>query len=97
MEKASPDIIPVDIALLQKSKRLSLTYPDGTTRHVSVATLRAHSPSADNQSSPRSEADFAELNITAIKPVGHYAVQLSFTDGHNTGIFSWTLLHQLSS
>jgi DUF971 family protein len=37
------------------------------------------------------------VNITAIKPVGHYALQLVFDDGHDTGLYSWDYLHQLCS
>ena len=36
-----------------------------------------------------------DVNIEAIEPVGHYAVLLRFSDGHQTGIFSWTVLHEL--
>ena len=84
--------IPTDIRLLQKSRLLELHYEDGESYSIPCAYLRKHSPSAEAQ---ESDIISNEINITSIQPVGHYAIKLFFDDGHNTGIYSWELLHEL--
>ena len=99
MSKAS--IRPTELKLHQKSRLLEVSFDDGSQFKLSCEYLRAHSPSAEVQGHGPSQkvlvAGKRDVNIAAIEPVGHYAVLLRFTDGHDTGIFSWGLLYDLGS
>lgn len=80
---------PIEIKLLQKQKILHVSFDDGQHFALPTAYLRANSPAAD-RGTPG-----PEVNITGIDPVGHYAIRLTFDDGHNTGIYSFETLYQL--
>ncbi len=88
---------PTEIKLHKQSKILDITFSDGKTFHFSCEFLRVHSPSAAVRGhSPEQEVlqtGKKDINIKHIKPVGNYAIQLDFSDGHNTGLFSWDLLY----
>ena len=88
---------PTEIKLHKQSKILDITFSDGKTFHFSCEFLRVHSPSAAVRGhSPEQEVlqtGKKDINIEHIKPVGNYAIQLDFTDGHNTGLYSWDLLY----
>jgi DUF971 family protein len=89
---------PTEIKLHQKSRALEITYADGKTFTLPCEFLRVHSPSAEVRGhGPGQEvlqAGKREVNISRIEPVGTYAVQLYFSDGHDTGIYSWELLYE---
>lgn len=89
--------IPIEIKLHQKSRILDITFSDGKTFHYSCEFLRVHSPSAEvSGHSPGQEVlqtGKKMIGIRKIVPVGNYAIQLDFTDGHNTGLYSWDLLY----
>jgi DUF971 family protein len=74
-------------------------FSDGTTGDLTAEYLRVHSPSAEVQGHGPGQkvlvAGKRDVNIAAIEPVGHYAVLLRFDDGHDTGIYSWSTLHEL--
>lgn len=80
---------------------LELAFNDGSTGELSAEFLRVHSPSAEVRGHGPGEEVLqtgkAQVNILAIKPVGHYAVQLVFDDGHDSGLYGWEYLHQLCS
>jgi len=88
---------PTEIKLHQKSRVLEITYADGKTFSLPCEFLRVHSPSAEVRGhGPGQEvlqAGKKEVGITRIEPVGTYAIQLYFSDGHDTGIYSWDLLY----
>lgn len=88
---------PTEILLHQASRKLELTFDDGQHGELSCEFLRVHSPSAEVQGhgNPVLQTGKQQVNITAIEPVGHYAVKLSFDDGHDTGLYSWDYLYQL--
>lgn len=90
---------PTDINLHQQSRVLELTFEDGSHFELPCEYLRVYSPSAEVQGhGPGQEVlqiGKENVNITAIEPVGNYAVQLEFDDGHNTGIYSWETLFLL--
>lgn len=92
---------PTDINLHRKSRELELVYPGDERYRLSCEFLRVHSPSAEVKGhGPGQEVlqtGKMGVNITEIKPVGHYALQLVFDDGHDTGLYSWDYLHQLCS
>lgn len=89
---------PTEIKLHQKSKVLDISFSDGKIFNFSCEFLRVYSPSAEvSGHGPEQEVLQTGknlVNIHKIVPVGNYAIQLYFTDGHNTGLYSWDLLYR---
>lgn len=92
---------PTALTLHQASRALEISFADGASFRLPFEFLRVYSPSAEVQGhGPGQEVlqtGKREVGITAIDAVGHYAVQPSFSDGHNTGIFSWDYLYRLGT
>ena len=92
--------IPIEINLQQKSKLLHIVFDDQTECKLSCEFLRVYSPSAEVQGHHPSQAVLQigkeNVNIVKISPVGQYAIKLHFSDGHDTGLFSWTYLYNLA-
>jgi DUF971 family protein len=90
---------PTEITLHQKSRELEIAFDDGNRFRLSCEFLRVHSPSAEVRGhGPGQEVlqvGKREVNITALEPVGAYAIKPTFSDGHNTGLYSWEYLHDL--
>ena len=90
---------PIGIALHTRSRELELEYTGGERYSLSCEYLRVYSPSAEvGGHGPGQEVlQTGKINvgISAIKPVGNYALQLVFDDGHDTGLYSWPYLYQL--
>ena len=91
--------VPTQIELHQAEKQLELSYGDGQNYTLSCEYLRVLSPSAEVRGhGPGQEvlqSGKINISIDAIQPVGNYALQLIFSDGHDSGIYSWDYLHQL--
>lgn len=91
--------IPTKIELHKTSKVLELTYADGQSYQLSCEYLRISSPSAEVRGHGVGNAVLQtgkrNVNITNIKPAGNYAIQISFDDGHDSGIYAWGYLEQL--
>lgn len=96
---ASGPVRPTDIVLHQASRILEIAFDDGSRFRLPCEFLRVYSPSAEVRGhGPGQEtlqAGKKDVNITAIDPVGAYAVKLVFSDGHDTGLYSWDYLHEL--
>ena len=92
---------PVEIKLHQKSRLMELVYSDGSRFELSYELLRVYSPSAEVRGhGPGQEVlqvGKREVGITELEPVGNYAVQPTFSDGHSTGIYAWDYLFWLGS
>lgn len=90
---------PTGITLHRASHLLEVSFESGETFRLPCEYLRTHSPSAEVQGHGPGQrvlvAGKRHVNIDAVDPVGHYAVLLRFDDGHQTGIFSWSVLHDL--
>ena len=90
---------PTEINLHQKSRILEISFEDGNTFKYSYEFLRVHSPSAEVQGHGPGQGVLQigkeNVAITGIEPVGSYAIQPSFDDGHDTGIYSWETLYDL--
>jgi DUF971 family protein len=88
---------PTEIKLHQKSRILEIAFANGVGFRLPFEFLRVYSPSAEVRGhGPGQEvlqAGKKDVEITRIEPVGSYAVQLTFSDGHDTGIYSWDLLY----
>ncbi len=92
---------PTEINLHQKSRVMELVFSDGGRFDLSFELLRVYSPSAEVRGhGPGQEVlqvGKREVEISALEPVGNYAVQPTFSDGHSTGIYSWEYLHWLGT
>ncbi|PIV36614.1 MAG: 1-(5-phosphoribosyl)-5-((5-phosphoribosylamino)methylideneamino)imidazole-4-carboxamide isomerase [Lysobacterales bacterium CG02_land_8_20_14_3_00_62_12] len=88
---------PTAIKLHRASRVLEITFDSGETFRLPAEFLRVHSPSAEVQGHGPSQRvlqlNKQLVNISAVVPMGNYAVQLDFDDGHNTGLFSWETLY----
>jgi DUF971 family protein len=95
LDKTTPN--PTEIKLHQKSRVLEVAFADGKIFRFSCEFLRVYSPSAEVRGhGPGQEVlqvGKQEVEITRVEPVGSYAVQLTFSDGHDTGLYSWDLLY----
>ena len=90
---------PTEITLHQASRMLEVAFSDGATFRLSCEFLRVYSPSAEVRGhGPGQEVlqlGKRAVEILAVEPVGSYAVRLVFSDGHDTGLYSWEYLHHL--
>ena len=88
---------PTEIKLHQRSRVLEVSFDDGQRFELPCEFLRVYSPSAEvrghGPGQDTLQTGKRNVEITSVEPVGNYAVQLSFSDGHNTGLYSWDLLH----
>lgn len=91
--------LPIDLAIHKKSRELELIYEDGTDARLSFEFLRIMSPSAEVQGHSPDEAVLQVgkrlVDIVGIEPVGNYAIQITFSDGHDSGLYSWDYLEDL--
>lgn len=91
--------IPTDIRLHQKSRVMEIVFSDGRAFRLPYEFLRVYSPSAEVRGhGPGQEVlqtGKREVQIASLEPVGSYAVQPVFSDGHSTGIYSWEYLYEL--
>lgn len=87
------------LKLKRQSRFLAIGFDDGSLYQLSCEFLRVHSPSAEVQGhgTPVLVTNKKQVNITAVEAVGHYGVKLVFDDGHDTGIYSWSVLHHLAT
>jgi DUF971 family protein len=90
---------PTSIVLHNRSRMLELAFEDGRTFKLPYEYLRVFSPSAEVRGhGPGQEvlqAGKREVTIAEVEPVGHYAIRPKFSDGHDTGIYSWDYLYDL--
>lgn len=92
---------PTAITVHQRSRTLEVGFADGATFAIPFELMRIYSPSAEVQGhGPGQEVlqtGKRDVDLAALEPVGHYAVQPRFSDGHDTGIYSWDYLYFLGS
>jgi len=92
---------PTEIKLHQKSKVLEISFSDGKSFELPYEFLRVYSPSAEVRGhGPGQEVlqlGKKDVDILSLEPVGSYAVQPHFSDGHGTGIYSWDYLYDLGT
>jgi len=91
--------IPTEIKLHQQSRIMEIAFNNGDRFELPYEYLRVYSPSAEVRGHGPGQETLQvgkkQVEIKNIEPVGHYAVVLEFSDGHNTGIYSWDYLYDL--
>jgi DUF971 family protein len=92
---------PTQITVHQQSRVLEVGFSDGRQFRIPFELMRVYSPSAEVQGhGPGQEVlqtGKREVDVVALEPVGNYAVQPTFSDGHDTGIYSWDYLYYLGA
>ncbi len=92
---------PTALTVHKQSRVLEIAFDSGEVFSLPFEFLRVHSPSAEVKGhGPGQEVlqtGKREVLITALEPVGHYAIQPHFSDGHNTGIYTWDYLYWLGA
>lgn len=92
---------PTELRLRHEGRTLRVAFDNGSAFDLSAEYLRVESPSAEVQGHSPSEKKTVpgkqNVAIREIHPTGNYAVRLVFDDGHGTGIYSWTYLHELGA
>ena len=90
---------PADLAFDRAGKSLHISFDDGAAFDIPFELLRVNSPSAEVRGHRASEAKLVpgkrNVGVTRAEPVGRYAVRIVFDDGHDSGLYSWALLHEL--
>ena len=99
MSRTAPQ--PTALTVHQSSRQLEVAFDDGASFQIPFELMRVYSPSAEVQGhGPGQEVlqtGKRGVGIDALAPVGHYGVQPSFSDGHDTGIFTWDYLYKLGA
>jgi DUF971 family protein len=101
MSENVAEIAAIEIILRQRSRLLQVSFADGNRFELPFEYLRVHSPSAEVRGHGVGEGVLVtgkrDVVITAVEPIGQYAVRLIFDDGHDTGLFTWKYLHELGA
>ena len=92
---------PTNLTLHQASRMLEVGFDDGAVFRIPFELMRVYSPSADVQGHGPGQETLQTgkrgVGISHIEMVGHYAVQPTFSDGHDTGLFAWHYLYKLGA
>ena len=92
---------PTDLAVRQKSRLLDIVFDDGKTFSIPFELMRVYSPSAEVKGHGPGQETLQvgkrEVGVAGVEPVGNYAIKPLFTDGHDSGIFTWDYLYKLGS
>jgi len=93
--------IPTELTVHQKSRLLDIAFDDGSAFSIPFELMRVYSPSAEVKGHGPGQETLQvgkrEVGINGVEPVGNYAVKPLFTDGHESGIFTWDYLYKLGS
>jgi DUF971 family protein len=92
---------PTELVVHQQSRVLEIAFDDGARFRIPFELMRVYSPSAEVQGhGPGQEVlqtGKREVGIVAVEPVGHYAIKPTFSDGHDSGLFTWDYLYKLGA
>ncbi len=92
---------PTDITVHQQSRVLEVAFSDGARFRIPFELMRVYSPSAEVKGHGAGQEILQtgkrNVLITALEPIGHYAVRPQFSDGHDSGLFSWDYLYDLGA
>lgn len=97
LSKSTP--LPTNLVVHQRSRAIEVGFDTGETFRLPFELLRVYSPSAEVRGhGPGQEVlqtGKRDVDIVALEPVGNYAIRPQFSDGHDTGIYSWEILYDL--
>lgn len=97
LDKDTP--LPTDITLHKQSRVLEISFDDGSVFSLPFEFLRVHSPSAEVRGHGPGQETLQQgkrdVDITSLEPVGNYAIKPVFSDGHDSGLYSWDYLYML--
>lgn len=100
-DRPAPAPQAAELRVRRATAELEVDFTDGAQVRLPAEYLRVESPSAEVQghgpNDKRLVSGKRAVGIAAVEPVGHYAVRIRFTDGHDTGIYTWALLRQLGA
>jgi DUF971 family protein len=100
-QTSSDPRVPVALTVHQQSRALEIEFDDGRRFRIPFELMRVYSPSAEVQGHGPGQETLQtgkrDVLIDAIEQVGHYAVKPTFSDGHDTGLFTWDYLYRLGS
>ena len=92
---------PINITLHSASRVFEIEFDDGRSFKLPFEFMRVHSPSAEVRGHGPGQGTLQtgkrDVTITEVQPIGHYAVQPLFSDGHSSGIYSWEYLYELGA
>ena len=101
MNKPASAPTPTEIRLRKQSRVLDVAFGEAEHYSLPFEYLRVHSPSAEVQGHGPGQATLVlgkqQVMITAVEPIGQYAVRLVFDDGHDTGLYTWKYLRELGA
>jgi DUF971 family protein len=90
---------PTELVVHQHSRVLEIAFSDGQQFRIPFELMRVFSPSAEVQGHGPGQETLQtgkrDVGIVGVEPVGHYGIKPTFSDGHDSGIFTWTYLHHL--
>ncbi len=93
MGEDATDPWPSELRVREGGRVLRIAFADGFAAEISAERLRAASPSADKRRAP---APPGGVTIVGVEQIGNYAARIAFSDGHDTGIYTWGLLRKLA-
>ncbi|MBT9455287.1 MAG: DUF971 domain-containing protein [Burkholderiaceae bacterium] len=92
---------PTAVTAHQQSRVLEVSFSDGASFRIPFELMRVYSPSAEVKGHGPGQETLQtgkrDVGLTALEPVGHYAIKPTFSDGHDSGLFSWEYLYHLGS
>src|SRR5437773_8743107 len=95
----NPERFPIEIKLHQKSRLMEIAFSDGRGFRLPYELLRVYSPSAEVRGHGPGQETLQpgkrDVTINNVESIGHYALRPTFSDGHDTGIYSWDYLYDL--
>jgi DUF971 family protein len=98
---STPTVQPIELTVRNKSRVLEVAFDDGASFSLPFELLRVYSPSAEVKGHGAGQEVLQvgkrDVTISALEPVGNYAVQPTFSDGHFSGLYTWSYLHQLGT
>lgn len=98
IERETP--IPIEVKVHKKSRLLELVYGNGEAYSLNFEFLRVFTPSAEARGHGPGQETLQtgkrNIDLEGVEPVGTYALRLIFSDGHDSGLYSWDLLHNLA-
>jgi DUF971 family protein len=100
-KQSAPPPAPTSLTVRKQSRVLEIAFDDGAAFSLPFELMRVYSPSAEVRGHGPGQETLQtgkrNVDVTALEPVGNYAVQPQFSDGHNTGIYSWDYLYWLGA